>query len=1012
MNLAKCCQFGLEFHEYLKKTGQETIKRNQLKDIYNKEFRYEYEGINGPNFSKILYSLSVSNKAAVYRGKVRFYSEEKHQHRDQWANSYRRKKPVLVQDGPSSPSSVPGTKAFWPGPEVPGSNARRKLASLLMVKLKEDSTHFISDKNGVVISSDHEVADRKICLCVEDEREHVVRLFVKNAGTTAVYFTYYTLLNWLKCFQMHDEQKVTRARPLTLEPGDKYEIQLMFHASLVSFYPATMAFEFKPDLLPSSVAFHIVRYVQVQRITSLGKELAPVAPYKVFSISALPASDECLVIDGQRPEGQSVMHLKVVIHLKIYKVPQFMNRLIDLLKCPGLKMDQGTRDRKALLEGPLTMENYCDRFQLLLYLEEQQMLVDIKRYNIPNSDGEYAPMYRDKADKRLLVLKVPGVAENRPSVLRGDKILVCPEGKRGVKYRGYVHAVEQESVKLGFSSKLLDGFVDGMRFSVEFNMCPTPLRLQHLAAELAVDHGLGEVLLFDRQLEKNQEQYKAVQHIVAGTSKPAPYLVFGPPGTGKTVTVVEAIKQIHKTQASCHILACAPSNSAADLVFRLYANSLDFKRIPTELKDCCNLIGEVYEYPSREDLMKYSIIVTTLCTAGRLVTGGLPLGHFSHVFVDEAGHAVETECIIPIAGLLQPESGQVVLAGDPKQLGPILRSPLVQRFGMGRSLLERLMETIPVYQGIIVDEGEEDKVVDDEDGDEEESMRLFYDPRFVTKLLCNYRSHPAILKMPNSLFYGQELKVCADPMLRNSYCAWEYLPKMDFPVIFHGVTGLDEQEASSPSFFNRAEVEHLMNYVRKLLEKDGRKGRSRISAKDIGIITPYRKQVLKIRKALKILERELKMSNLYMDLKVGSVEEFQGQERTVILVSTVRSSAQYTDHDKQFTLGFVKNEKRFNVAVTRAKALLIMVGNPRVLSVDPVWNSFIEYCKDNGGYTGYSYTEEADAVEKLATLYRASSLQWRQKRVSFSSSWTQHGGTSCDESPGTTHPFGGFCLDV
>ncbi|KAJ3586909.1 hypothetical protein NHX12_013301 [Muraenolepis orangiensis] len=920
MNLAKCCQFGLDFHEY--------------------------EGINGPNFGKLLYSLLVSNKVTVYRGKVRFYSEEKHQYRDQWVNSSRRKKPVLVQGGPSSPSSVPGTKAFWPGPEVPGSNARRKLASLLMVKLKEDSTHFISDKNGVVISSDHEVADRKICLCVEDEHEHVVRLCVKNAGTTAVYFTYYTLLNWLKCFQMHDEQKVTRARPLTLEPGDKYEIQLMFQASLVSFYPATMAFEFKPNLLPSSVAFHIVRYVQVQRITSLGKELAPWHPTKSSpSLLCLPQMNALLLMDS------------------------------------GLKVSP-TRDRKALLEGPLTMENYCDRFQLLLYLEEQQMLVDIKRYNIPNSDGEYAPMYRDKADKKLLVLKVPGVAENRPSVLRGDKILVCPEGKRGVKYCGHVHAVELESVKLGFSSKLLDGFVDGMRFSVEFTVGRMPLRLQHLAAELAVDNGLGEVLLFDRQLEKNQEQYKAVQHIVAGTSKPAPYLVFGPPGTGKTVTVVEAIKQIHKTQASCHILACAPSNSAADLVckkvldhvdrnkvFRLYASSLDRRRVPTELKDCCNLTGEVYEYPSREDLMKYSIIVTTLCTAGRLVTGGLPLGHFSHVFVDEAGHAVETECIIPIAGLLQPESGQVVLAGDPKQLGPILRSPLVQRFGMGRSLLERLMETIPVYQGIIVDEGEEDKVVDDEDGNEEESMRLFYDPRFVTKLLCNYRSHPAILKMPNILFYGQELKVCADPMLRNSYCAWEYLPKMDFPVIFHGVTGLDEQEASSPSFFNRAEVEHLMNYVRKLLEKDGRKGRSRISAKDIGIITPYRKQVLKIRKALQILEKELKISNLSMALKVGSVEEFQGQERTVILVSTVRSSAQYTDHDNKFTLGFVKNEKRFNVAVTRAKALLIMVGNPRVLCVDPVWNSFIEYCKDNGGYTGYSYTEEEDVVEKLATLY-------------------------------------------
>lgn len=141
--------------------------------------------------------------------------------------------------------------------------------------------------------------------------------------------------------------------------------------------------------------------------------------------------------------------------------------------------------------------------------------------------------------------------------------------------------------------------------------------------------------MFDRQLEKNPEQYQAVQHIVAGSSKPAPYLIFGPPGTGtgsqrllplcfwaaiegtyhksenatqlmpflcflfysgKTVTVVEAIKQIEKTQANCYILACTPTNSAADLlckrilehvdkrkVYRMYASSWDPKLVPDEL---------------------------------------------------------------------------------------------------------------------------------------------------------------------------------------------------------------------------------------------------------------------------------------------------------------------------------------------------------------------------------------------------------------------------------------------
>ncbi|XP_005953714.1 putative helicase mov-10-B.1 isoform X2 [Haplochromis burtoni] len=80
--------------------------------------------------------------------------------------------------------------------------------------------------------------------------------------------------------------------------------------------------------------------------------------------------------------------------------------------------------------------------------------------------------------------------------------------------------------------------------------------------------------------------------------------------------------------------------------------------------------------------MTYKIMVTTLFTAGRFVSGDIPAEHFTHVFIDEAGHAVETECIIPLAGLLDATAGQVVLAGDPKQLGPILRSPYALKYGM------------------------------------------------------------------------------------------------------------------------------------------------------------------------------------------------------------------------------------------------------------------------------------------------------------------------------------------
>ncbi|KAL6119600.1 mov10 [Pungitius sinensis] len=967
MRRSVLCQIGIDFFEFLKESDRESITdRIELRDIYNTEFRSRNAGTKDPNFGSVLYALKMSNKVTRRKDNIRFNPTVTALFLDQW-HSQNRSRPEPVQSGAASPGAVQATPADQ---AQTGVRARRKLASLLMNRLRTDRDHFISDKNGICIDSDHQFENGKLCLCVEGTRECLVSLKVKNTGTIPVYFTYYTPLHWLRDFILKDERNVTKKNPLCLQPGDVYEVQVKLCCRFVGFYPATLAFEFKSDLQPSTAAFHILRYIEAQCITALGLELAPEAPYKPRSLPPWTPEANYTIVDGQPPEGLSVRQLVNV--LQSYKIPAYMTQLIQALQ------HSTYHDKRALLEGSLCWEKYTEKFQLLLYLEEQQMEVDIKRYNIPNSDKEDVVMSRDPTNKKLLILEVPGVSENRPSVLRGDSLLVHPVGEKGVKYRGYVHSVQLDSVKLGFASKLLDFFLDGMKFNVEFTVNRLVVRIQHRAAELAAKSRLGAVLfpaapaessqhaglprlsLFDRKLERNPEQYQAVQHIVAGSSKPAPYLVFGPPGTGKTVTVVEAIKQIEKTQAGCHILACAPSNSAADLlckkildhvderkVFRMYASSRDPNCVPDELKACSNLVGECYLYPAIETLMEYRVMVTTLLTAGRLVTGGVPAGHFTHVFVDEAGHAVETECLVPLAGLLDAESGQVVLAGDPKQLGPILRSPFALKHGMGVSLLERLMTGFSLYRKV-------DGAVDN---------------RFVTKLLQNYRSHPAILKIPNELFYDNELQYCADEMLRSSYCGWEHLKKRGFPVIFHGVTGIDAQEKSSPSFFNVAEAEVLMDYVRKLLQTDGKKGLATISPRDIGIIAPYRKQVQKIRKALTKVEKDFKFKDMKY-LKVGSVEEFQGQERRVILVSTVRSSPNYLEMDKRFHLGFVKNEKRFNVAVTRAKALLIVVGNPIVLNTDATWARFIQYCREEGGYNGYEQVEEEnDVVERLAALF-------------------------------------------
>ncbi|KAM4610009.1 putative helicase mov-10-B.1 [Polymixia lowei] len=806
----------------------------------------------------------------------------------------------------------------------------------------------ISDKHGVTIISDPEAKEGRICLTVY-QHEVVHHLHVNSANS--VYFIQYDVVEGKHFVDLY------RGKPIKLEPGKSCEIRVRFRFSQVGCYHAALNFEFK-----SSTTFRIGRFFEVYYLTALGKDLAPTAQYKRRS-KAFVTPRGCRTVTCRPLERGDAVRLKTEVPLREYKLPNNIGDIVKFLNNILVSNSPELNNAKILLDSPLTSENYSQRFKLLLHLEEHAINKDIDKYSMADT-----PMFRDKRNNNLLILQVPGVSESRPAVLCGDQVLVRPsEDSGGTEYQGHVHLVEEDWVKLVFHKKLLKCFVEGMKFNVKFAVNRLTMRIQLRAAKrVAEKHRLKKLLLptwasssnqqpelhtfspVNPDVKENPEQYKAVQNIVAGSSKPAPYIVFGPPGTGKTVTVVEAIKQIVKEQASCRILACAPSNSAADLlwkgirdnvenVFRLYALSCYGKNKikNTEPQYHCNLQDSI-AIPSKAELMPYKVIVTTLLTASRLVTGGL-VDHYTHVFVDEAGQAPETQCIIPLTG-----TAQVVLAGDPKQLGPILKSSLALKYGLGVSLLERLMKDIEAHRT--------------------DEKRLF-DNHFVTKLVRNYRSHPKILEVPNKLFYDEELLCHADLNICNSFCAWKYLPTQGFPLIFHEVMGIEEREANCPSFFNRAEVEKLMNYVEKVLQTPGE-----IQPKDIGIITPYRKQVEKIRKALKTVGKRLAVN--MENLKVGTVEDFQGEERRVILVSTVRSNDEDVELDKESALGFVADEKRFNVVMTRAQALLIVVGNSKVLKTDTNWKRFIEHCCSHGGYIGieHSYPGQMLVMERMSRL--------------------------------------------
>ena len=620
---------------------------------------------------------------------------------------------------------------------------------------------------------------------------------------------------------------------------------------------------------------------------------------------------------------------------------------------------------------------YADHYQRLLWSEEQQLHRDLSQFDLV---GQRSTTLEQRG--RCMGLRVPGLAEKRPSVLKGDLVAVNLLGESRQRYLGRAEHIQLETVLLRFDNRLHQL---GTRVSVEvrFKLGRGPLRVFHQGvAQLGVgasSAAFGEVLFpsaaerslapsllrppridvsrlrfVNRSVEGNGEQRQAVERIVAGEARHVPYIIFGPPGTGKTTTVVEAILQCAKLHEQLpggfRMLVCAPTNTAADLVckkvidgqpnlrsgmLRLMAYSRGKQEVPETVLGCTNWNGEEFASPAPEEVLSKRIIVATLSLAGKLQnTAGVKRGHFDLIFIDESGQAMEPEAVAPVATLLDPARGQLVLAGDPKQLGPVIHHTLAKQLGLTTSLLERLMSR-PLYQP------------DGEHGGGYNSLVL-------TKLVQNFRSHEVLLRLPNNLFYDGELLACAPELLANCCSRWEGLPQPGVPLVWHGVNGRDEREGNSPSWFNRDECVIVRDWVDDLLRDRTRLG-LRETGEDIGIITPYNKQSQKLQFMLQGHGRTVGPRGI----KVGSTELFQGQERKVIIISTVRSNADHIGFDIKHNLGFLDNPKRFNVAVTRACSLLIIVGNPAVLTQDPHWGALLRQCQQLGCYRG---VQVADAV--------------------------------------------------
>mmetsp|Transcript_8990 Transcript_8990/g.19499 ORF Transcript_8990/g.19499 Transcript_8990/m.19499 type:complete len:748 (-) Transcript_8990:97-2340(-) len=568
-------------------------------------------------------------------------------------------------------------------------------------------------------------------------------------------------------------------------------------------------------------------------------------------------------------------------------------------------------------------------------------------------------------------------------------------------HTGRAEHIEMEDVHLAFAREFSQSYIANTKVEVTFVLSRSVLTIFHngilrvkelLRAESLLfpevqdlhdarlcrprlQGGNQPLDLFNRQL--NPEQVRAVTSILDGVARIVPYVLFGPPGTGKTTTLVEVMMQCARGKRNVpklRVLACAPTNTAADVMcerlvhgglspqelHRIVAFSRSRSELPAGILKYTNYDSaqEAFVDPALEQLRGKRVVVATLATAGKLF---LPRGHFDLIIIDEAGQATEPEALAAVSTLLGAE-GQILLGGDPHQLGPVIHSPLAKVYGLQTSWLERLTKR-PVYQRR-------------QDG--------CFDPRVLTKLVRNYRSHEQLLELPKRLFYENELLCCANPLLTHSCLNWEDLPKLGVPLLFHGIVGKDTREGNSPSWFNPDEVMQVCEYVRALLQPHalGRGGQQLYPA-DIGVISPYNKQVQRIKRRVdQMLARMPARAGLGRpdtqgQLKVGSTEMFQGQERRVIIISTVRSSEEFIESDVRHKLGFLANPKRFNVATTRACALLIVVGNPAVLKLDPNWRALLELCLDKGAYTGVppSLDDEPPGTNSLAAALQGLTLE-------------------------------------
>ncbi len=441
----------------------------------------------------------------------------------------------------------------------------------------------------------------------------------------------------------------------------------------------------------------------------------------------------------------------------------------------------------------------------------------------------------------------------------------------------------------------------------------------------------------------NSSQQKAVQKVLCAREVT---IVHGPPGTGKTTTLVEAIGETLRREAQ--VMVCAQSNAAVDWICeQLMARGISVLRIGNPMRVSDNLLAATYErryeghpdYPElwacrkgirdaigrlsgnrlsgserasvsnhlsklrnkateleiriNEELFASSRVIacTLIGTSSRV----LERMHFPTLFIDEAAQAFEASCWAAIR-----KADRVIFAGDHKQLPPTIKCREAEKAGLARTLMELVAQQKPTC---------------------------------VELLTIQYRMHKDIMQFSSNWFYHHRLVAAPEVADRT-------IVPIDTPLMWIDTSQLGYEEEQNTLSLSRLNTNEGILLVETLKLYIGQLGIDRLinDRVDFGIISPYKSQVQLLRRLIR-QERDLKP--LLPSITVNTVDGFQGQERDVILISMVRGN-------DEGRIGFLGDLRRMNVAITRARMKLIILGDTSTLSKTPFYRKLIEHVTEHG----------------------------------------------------------------